>query len=311
MKLIVGTRGSRLSLVQTDIVKQKLIEIFPYLEIETKIIKTTGDRIACKPLLQIKEKGIFEKEIDMAILHGEVDFAVHSMKDMPTEQPPKIIIAAVPRRESPYDVLVSRENQKLESLPRGAIIGTGSPRREAQLHHVRPDLKVKSIRGNVDTRVKKLEQGLFDAIILAEVGLRRLDMQNSITERLSYKKFTPAPGQGALAVVVREDNRQAIDLLRHINHTPSMAEALAERAYIREIGGGCKVPLGALARSQNNNALSLRASVLSPDGKVKLEDFQVGEINLPEELGLRVAQKMRQAGAEELIQHWRRLYEEG
>ena len=311
MKLTVGTRGSKLSIVQTNMVKHKLIKSLPNLEIEIKMIKTTGDRITNKPLLKIMEKGMFEKEIDMAILNSQVDFAVHSMKDIPTLHPPEIVIAAVPHRESPYDVLVSREDQKLESLSPKAIIGTSSPRREAHLHYLRPDLKVKFIRGNVDTRVRKLQKRLFDAIILAEAGLRRLDIKNIFTERLHYKKFMPAPGQGALAVVTQRDNKQAINLLKRINHSSSMAEVLAERTYMQEMGGGCKVPLGALARTQNKNTLSLHASVLSPDGKIKIEDFQIGTISKPEKLGNKLAQKMRQGGAKELIKHWRRLYEEG
>lgn len=300
MKLIVGTRGSKLSLVQTDIVIQKLKEEFPNLEIEIKIIKTTGDRITRKPLLLIKEKGIFEKDIDKAVFRGDVDFAVHSMKDVPTIQPPKIIIVAVPQRGPPCDALVSRERLRLKDLPNGAIIGTGSPRRIAQLRYVRSDLKVKSIRGNVDTRVRKLEQGLYDAVILAEAGLQRLNIQECITERLPLEVFTPAPGQGALAVVAREGNKEVIEVLKRVNHWPSMAAALAERAFIREIGGGCKVPLGAVAQARNG-ALSLYASILSPDGKTKIQTSKAGDLASPEDLGFKVAQEILELGAGNLI----------
>lgn len=180
----------------------------------------------------------------------------------------------------------------------------------AQLRRVRPDLKVKSIRGNVDTRVRKLKQGLYDAIILAEAGLQRLNMQDCITERLSLKDFTPAPGQGALAVVAREDNRKVIEVLKWVNHQPSMASVLAERAFIRKIGGGCKVPLGAIAQVQNNE-LSLHASVLSPDGKTKIQTSKVGDPASPEELGFKVAQEILVIGAASLIRRWRNLYEKG
>jgi hydroxymethylbilane synthase len=310
MKLTVGTRGSKLSLIQTDIVIQKLREKVPELEIEVKVIKTTGDQITRKPLVSIKEKGIFEKEIDKAVLRGEIDFAVHSMKDVPILQPPKTIIVAVPERESPYDVLVSKDGLRLKDLPNEALVGTGSPRRMAQLRRVRPDLKVKSIRGNVDTRVRKLKQGLYDAIILAEAGLQRLNMQDCITERLSLEDFTPAPGQGALAVVAMEDNKKVIEVLKWVNHQPSMASVLAERAFIRKIGGGCKVPLGAIAQVQNNE-LSLHASVLSPDGKTKIQTSKVGDPASPEELGFKVAQEILVIGAASLIRRWRNLYEKG
>lgn len=308
MKLTVGTRGSRLSFIQTEIVVWKLREEIPGLEVEVKTIKTAGDRIIHKPLLSIKEKGIFEKEIDKAVLRGDVDFAVHSMKDVPIIQPPKTIIVAVPERESPYDVLVSREGLRLKDLPQKVVVGTGSPRRIAQLRRVRPDLKIKSIRGNVDTRVKKLKQGLYDAIILAEAGLQRLRMQDCITERLSLRDFTPAPGQGALAVVAREDNEEVIEILKRINHWPSMASVLAERAFIKEIGGGCKVPLGAFAQVENN-VLSLYAAVLSPNGKAKIQTLKTGDPTRPKELGSKAAQEILEKGAASLIKLWRETYE--
>jgi hydroxymethylbilane synthase len=310
MRLTVGTRGSRLSLIQTDIVIQKLKEKIPELEIEVKTIKTTGDKITSKPLISIKEKGIFEKEIDKAVLRGDVDFAVHSMKDVPILHPPKTVIVAVPERESPYDVLVSRERLSLRDLPAGAVIGTGSPRRIAQLLRIRPDLEIKPIRGNVDTRVRKLKQGLYDAVVLAEAGLQRLKMQDCITERLSLDDFTPAPGQGALAVIAREDNKEVIEILKRINHQPSMASVRSERAFIKEIGGGCKVPLGAYARIKNN-MLSLYAVVLSPDGKTKIQTIKAGDPEHPEELGFEAAREILEKGAASLIQQWREAYGTG
>ena len=310
MKLTVGTRGSNLSLAQTDVVIQKLKEKIPDLEIKVKVIKTTGDRITHKPLLLIREKGMFEKDIDKAVLRGDVDFAVHSMKDVPAIQFPKIMIVAVPERESPYDVLVSRENLRLKDLPNEAIVGTGSPRRKAQLHHVRPELKVESIRGNVDTRIRKLKQGLYDAVIIAEAGLKRLNMQDNITERLPLEDFTPAPGQGALAVAAKKDNEKVNEILRLMNHWPSMAAVLAEKAFVRKIGGGCKVPLGAIAQVKNG-ALSLYASVLSPDGKTKIQTSEVGDLASSKELGLKVAQEILTLGVGNLIQRWRELHEKG
>ncbi|KYH42446.1 MAG: Porphobilinogen deaminase [Candidatus Bathyarchaeota archaeon B63] len=307
MKLTVGTRGSRLSLIQTESVIRRLRREIPELEVEVKIIKTTGDRITRRPLISIREKGIFEREIDKAVLRGDVDFAVHSMKDVPIIQPPRTVIVAVPERESAYDVLVSREGLGLKELPGGAVIGTGSPRRIAQLLRVRPDLRVKSIRGNVDTRVRKLKQGLYDAVILAEVGLQRLGMQDCITERLSLEDFTPAPGQGALAVVAREDNEKVIEALRLINHQPSMASVLAERAFIKEIGGGCRVPMGAFAQVQNN-MLSIYAVVLSPDGRTRIQTSKKGDPEHPEELGVKAAREILEKGAASLIKRWRETY---
>lgn len=310
MKLTAGTRGSNLSLAQTEVVIQKLKEKIPDLEIKVKVIKTTGDRITHKPLLLIREKGMFEKDIDKAVLRGDVDFAVHSMKDVPAIQFPKIMIVAVPERESPYDVLVSQENLRLKDLPNEAIVGTGSPRRKAQLHHVRPELKVESIRGNVDTRIRKLKQGLYDAVIIAEAGLKRLNMQDNITERLPLEDFTPAPGQGALAVAAKKDNEKVNEVLRLVNHWPSMAAVLAEKAFVRKIGGGCKVPLGAIAQVKNGE-LSLYTSVLSPDGKTKIQTSKVGDLTSPEELGLKVAQEILNLGAGNLIQRWRDSHEKG
>ncbi|NIU84312.1 MAG: hydroxymethylbilane synthase [Candidatus Thorarchaeota archaeon] len=310
MKLTVGTRGSKLSLIQTENVIQKLREENPEIEMEVQVIKTIGDEVTSKPLISIKEKGIFEKEIDKAVLRGDVDIAVHSMKDLPTIRPHKTIILAVPERESLYDALVSKEGLRLKALPNKAIIGTGSPRRKAQVLHMRPDIKVKHIRGNVDTRVRKLTQGLYDAIILAEAGLQRLDMQGCITERLSLEDFTPAPGQGALAIVARQDDKKIIEVLKPINHWPSMASVLAERSFIKEIGGGCRVPLGAFAQVRNNR-LSLHASVLSPNGKTKIQTSEVGDPTSPDELGFKVAQKIMKTGAVSLIQRWRTQHERG
>ncbi len=310
MQLTVGTRGSSLSIVQTNLIIQQLTKIFPDLEVEIKIIKTIGDRMAGKPLLQIKEKGIFEKEIDKAVSRGKVDFAVHSMKDVPAVNPSKIIIAAVPKRESPYDALVSKQGLTLKKLPQCAVVGTGSPRREAELHHVRPDLKVKTIRGNVDTRVKKLMQGQYDAVIIAEAGLRRLNMQQYISERLPLEDFTPSSGQGALAIVAKQGNEEVTGVLKRINDPASMAETMAERAFILEIGGGCKVPIGVVARASGNK-LSLYASVLSPDGKVRVHTFLVGDLTSPNKLGVKAAEDLLNMGAKELIRLWRRLYEEG
>jgi hydroxymethylbilane synthase len=303
LRLIVGTRGSKLAIAQTVSVIQELKKFFPEIEISIKIIKTLGDRLVEKPLASIHRKGIFEKEIDKAILNEEIDFAVHSMKDVPISFSRDLMIVAVPKRGPPYDVLISNKNLKLNELPSGSIIGTSSLRRAAQILHVRPDLIIKSIRGNIDTRIMKLKQKDFDAIVLAEAGLYRLKMQNYITERLSLKEFTPAPGQGALAVVVRKDNKKIINILKHINHPLSMAEAFAERAFLQGIGSWCNLPIGAIAKSYNGN-LSIVCSILSFDGRLKLQFSEVGSIKSPEKLGKKAAQKAIKLGVKGLIKHY-------
>lgn len=306
MKLLVGTRGSLLSLKQTDIVVERLKRIYPDIRVEKRIIKTRGDVIKDKPLFMMKGKGFFEKEIDKAVVSGEVDFAVHSMKDVPTTQPLKTVLAAVPRRESPHDVLVSSDNVRLMDLPKGAVVGTSSLRRKAQILRARPNLSVKPIRGNVETRVRKVRGGLFDAVIVAEVGLRRLGMGRYVTEVLPFKDFTPAPGQGALAVVTREGDDKILRALRKIDDPDSEAEILAERALVKRVRAGCKAPLGAIARVMGKT-LWLYAAVLSPDGEERIDVDLSGDARSPGELGRRAGDGILEMGANELIRRWRTI----
>jgi len=300
LNIIVGTRGSKLSLIQTDNVILKLMKKAPHLNFNVKIIKTFGDRKSHKPLISFKERGVFVKSLDKAVLEGKVDFAVHSMKDVPTKMLPKLKIVAVPKRGSAHDVLISRYNSKLKELPKDAVIGTGSPRRIAQIHSIRSDLKIKAIRGNVNTRLKKFMQGKFDGLVLAEVGLKRLNLQHYITERFSLDIFTPPPGQGALAVIAREDNFELIEILKKINHPSSMVSILAERTFIGKLGGGCKLPLGAYAKVKDNK-LSLYASILSLDGKIKISTSKLGDPLNPENLGLIVAEDLIKKGAIDIV----------
>lgn len=303
MKLVVGTRGSQLSIIQTDMVIRELEKAHPGLVVEKRVIKTTGDRFTTEPLLAIKAKGIFEKEIDKAVVEGRVDFAVHSMKDVPVIQDIEVEIAAVPARGSPRDALVSRDHLKLEALPRGAVVGTSSPRREAQIKHLRPDIEVRPIRGNVETRVRKLQQIDYDAIVLAEIGLHRLGMESEISEKFEVEKFTPAPGQGALAVICSPRNARVMHLLREINHQPSMVESAAERSLIRELGGGCKVPIGAVGQATGSK-LRLYASIISPDGRVRINADRTKSVSEAEALGREVAQELRRLGADALLKNW-------
>ena len=303
MNLIVGTRGSKLALRQTEIVTSALKIAKPNLKIQVRVIKTTGDKLASKPLLTIRAKGIFEKEIDEAVMNGDIDFAVHSMKDIPAAKPEGLDIVAVPKRGLANDVLISKNGLTLRKLPIAAVVGTSSPRRLAQVLNIRPDLHVETLRGNVETRVEKMERGLYDAIILAEAGLTRLELSEKITERLGVNMFTPAPGQGALAVVAKTGN-PVKGILGKINHWPSMAETFAERAFLAKLGGGCKVPVGAIGR-HSNGRLALLGAVLSPDGQVRVSKKITGKAQDFKLIGERLAAELMNAGASTLIEEWR------
>ena len=303
MNIVAGSRGSKLALTQTDGVIQKLKQIVEDIEVSSKIIKTTGDKIADQHIFSISGEGAFEKEVNIAVAKGEIDFAVHSMKDLPIEYNNNITIAAVPKRESPYDTLVSNSGYDIKEIPEGTIVGTGSPRRKAQVRHLRPDLNIKSIRGDIDTRIMKLDEGLYDAIILAESGLNRLNI-NKKTKRLPPKDFPAAPGQGALAITIRKDRNDLMKMFNHINHFQSMVEISAERTFLSEIGGGCKVPIGALAMSKDNK-LSMYAMILSFDGQKRFHSTFHGTPDNPEEVGMKVAEDIKKESGDllKMVKH--------
>ncbi len=308
MLLRAGTRGSRLSLIQTDIVIDRLRRANPDLKVEKKIITTKGDEDWGTPLFSINQKGIFEREIDQAVLEGRVDVAVHSLKDIPVfDRDSKLVIASVPERGSPSDVLVSRDSKRLRELKEGSRVGTSSLLRVAQLKRVKPGLQAEPIRGNVDTRVQKVDKGEFDAVILAEAGLARLGMTERITERLPLDTFMPAPGQGILALVARQDNRKVLELLKAIEHYPTRAEADAERELVRILEGGCKVPVGGLA-STLRDSLRMTGCILSMDGKERLEATKVGNIKDATLLGRMAAEELISKGAKRLEESWRSAY---
>lgn len=307
MKLRVGTRGSSLSLAQTKIVIDLLKKTDPHLDIEVQVIKTLGDREVKKPLYQLNEKGIFEKEIDKALLEGLVDFAVHSFKDVPTSEPEGLIVAATPKRASPNDVLVSKEGKRLKELKLGSILGTSSLRRMAQVKRVRLDIDVRPIRGNEENRVKKVLDGDYDATILAQAGLQRIGLDNHISEVLPLEEFPPSAGQGALAVMARKDDKSIINLLQALDDKSSRAEVEAERSFTSKIEGGCRVPLGVIAKS-HSNVLRLRASVYSVDGRITLTSILKGHIEEARKLGLKAADEMLRKGASSIMEEWRKLY---
>ncbi len=309
MMLKVGTRGSKLSVVQTEAVLRDIQTANPDVEFQVNIIKTLGDREQGQPLFTIDSKGIFEKEIDQAIEKGEVDLAVHSLKDVPTVDPEErqTTIAAIPKRASPHDVLISKGNVPFNLLAEGAVIGTGSLRRLAQVKFLRPDLEVKPIRGNVDTRIRKVKNGEFDGAVVAEAGLERLGLEGEIAERFPLDRFYSAAGQGALAIVTRKDAADTINVVQAVDHAATRAEVTAERSMVLHLEGGCRVPIGAVGRA-DGGVLSLQGCIFSLDGREKLVAFAEGNINEAEDIGKRVAQSLLKQGARDLEKEWRKKY---
>ncbi len=301
MKSIVtiGTRGSQLALWQAQFVKQQLIPRYPDIEIKIKIIKTTGDTIQNRSLVGLG-KGVFTKEIEFSLLDGEIDLAVHSLKDLPTEMPTGLCIAAIPTRDDPRDVLVTSTGSLIENLPVDAKIGTTSPRRKAQLLYTYPHLQVVDVRGNVDTRLRKLKETDLDAIILAAAGLKRLNKEEAITQYFDIEQMVPAVGQGALAVQTRQDDSQIQELLTTINDATTTVEITAERTLLEYLGGGCQVPIGGFAKRKNDE-LSLIGTVCHPEGKHRIVERANGTIDEPVNLGKLVAEKLLKTGAKELL----------
>lgn len=298
MKLVVGARGSKLALAQADAVIKLLTKKFPELRFEKKIIKTTGDRILDSPLAKIGGKGLFVKEIDEAVARGEADFAVHSMKDVPVELHKNLEIVSVPKRHPTNDALISQGSLSIDGLRKNAVIGTSSIRRKAEILNYRPDLVVKDIRGNVDTRIKKLGDYEYDAILMAEAGLKRLGLEKSISQRLPLNEFPPSVGQGAIAVVARSGSEHNT-ILVSINDEKSMLCIKAERALLKSLGGGCQMPLGVLTNAGAN--LALKAAVFSPDGKKKIDAAASGKLKDAEGIGIAVGKKLLANGADALL----------
>lgn len=308
MLLRVGTRGSKLSLVQTDLVTERLRQTHRGLEIEKVIIRTAGDKDRETPIFFLDQKGVFEKEIDQAVQERRVDFAVHSLKDLPIFQHrSRLVIAGLPERGSPADVLVSHGDKTLQELRRGSTVGTSSLLRIAQLKRTRPDLEAKPIRGNVETRIQKVDKGEYDAVILAEAGLARLGIANRISERLSLEDFLPAPGQGIIATVAMQDSEKVLDMLRRIEHSPTRWEAEAERELVSMLEGGCKVPIGALA-SCSGDTIELTACILSVDGRQRLETKMIGRAREALDVARKAGNDLLSQGAKRLEEGWRKLY---
>ncbi len=301
LRLRIGTRTSRLALAQAEGVAGALAAACPGLRCEIVGISTRGDRQLDQPLPAIGGKGLFTREIGDALLRREVDLAVHSLKDLPTSRSmPGLAVAASPRRAPANDALLSADGSPLERLPQGARVGTSSPRRAAQLLAARPDLRPVSIRGNVGTRIRKLRDGQADAIVVALAGLARLGRASEVTEVLPFDVMLPAPGQGALAIEIREDNAAAAELVALVAHAPTTTAVTAERALLQALGGGCSLPLGALARL-DGDALSLRAVLLSLDGATACRAERTGPAAEPDALARALADDLRRDGADAIL----------
>jgi hydroxymethylbilane synthase len=307
MRYLVGARGSQLSLAQTNWVISELKKNTPQTEFEIVQIKTKGDTDA-RPLFTINQKGIFEKEIDRAVAEKKVDFAVHSLKDVPAELPEELVLACIPKREPANDIFISKDGKTLNAIKKGAVIGTSSLRRAVQISRQRPDLIVKPIRGNIETRIKKIDEGKFDGIVLAQAGIQRLGIDVKF-EILPVEIFVPSPGQGALAIVARKDNITLIGILKKIEDQASRTAVEAERSLSMFVDSGCRFPVGALA-DQNGGKLTLSVTVYSVDGSKFITVKRDSEPTQAKELGRQIALELSAKGIEELAKNWREKVEE-
>ncbi len=298
MKITIGSRGSALALWQANWVKDRLAAAGH--EIKIQIIKTSGDKLQNAQLAASGTKGLFIKEIEEALLSRQVDLAVHSMKDLPTDLPEGLGVAAVPEREDPHDVLVAKDGASLHEFPAGARIGTSSLRRQSQLLALRPDLKVVPMRGNVDTRLRKLDGGECEALVLAGAGLRRLGFASRITSWFKEKDLCPAVGQGALAIEVRMGNAAVREAVAPLDHQSTHQAVRAERSMLQALGGGCQLPIAAYAR-QDSGTMHLAGVVADPSGRRLLRAEASGKPEDPEILGKRVAAELIDQGAHELL----------
>lgn len=300
--LIVATRGSELALWQAGHVREALKEIDPTLDISFNVVKTKGDVLLDAPLAKIGGKGLFVKEIEQALLDGRADLAVHSVKDMPMDLPEGLIIGCVPKRAAAADCFLSENYAAIEDLPEGALVGTSSLRRQAQLLARRPDLLVAPLRGNINTRVERLKAGNFDAIILAEAGLFRLGLHARRMTTLPVDDFIPAAGQGALGIECHEDNYQVLALLAHLEDRNSRVCVQAERAFLKKLDGGCQVPIAAHASFADEENIILQALVAEPNGSLLLRAQKGGDAIDAEKIGVDTASRLLADGADKILQ---------
>ena len=300
MNLKIGTRGSKLALIQTNYVVNILKIIIPETVIDIRIIKTSGDIMQDVSLLKIGGQGVFVKEIEDALLSRKIDLAVHSMKDVPGEIPEELMFAAILPREDVRDVLVSRNNIKMEFMPRGAKIGTGSQRRGAQIKAIMPDVNIVPLRGNIDTRLKKIETENLTGVILAAAGMKRVGLTEKITQFLPVETMLPAVGQGALGLQIRKDDADLVKICARMNDTATAAEVAAERSFLRGLGGGCLLPIAALGKLDGQR-LSLEGMIAAPNGTTVIREKISGSKEDAEELGKKLAEIILEKGGKRLL----------
>ncbi|SMC27716.1 hydroxymethylbilane synthase [Desulfacinum hydrothermale DSM 13146] len=298
--LVIGTRGSLLALRQSEMIKELLEARWPDLHVSLEVIKTTGDRILDVPLAKVGGKGLFVKEIEEALMGGRVDLAVHSMKDVPAQLPAPLDLAVVPAREDPRDVLVSQRFESLDDLPHGAVVGTSSLRRAAQLLVLRPDLCIENLRGNLDTRLRKVREGAYDAVVLAAAGLHRMGWQDRITAYLDPERFVPAIGQGALGLEIRKDDDRVRALLEPLHDASTARAVAAERAFLHTLEGGCQVPIAGHA-VMSKDGVVLTGLVASLDGRTVYRESAGAPLGSEEALGNDLARRLLDAGAREIL----------
>ncbi len=296
----IGTRSSALALWQAEWVKSELEKKYPGVRVSLTKIKTTGDKILDVPLAKVGGKGLFVKEIEEAMLANEIDIAVHSMKDVPTFFPDGLHLSCITKREDPRDALLTRNKVKFNDLPKGANVGTSSLRRQAQLMSVRPDFVIHQLRGNVDTRLRKLKEGQYDAIILAAAGVKRLGLAENVTEYIDPRISLPAIGQGALGVECRVDDRELNDMISFFNHADTRVCVTGERALLRRLEGGCQVPIACYGEMKNGTLL-LTGLVASVDGRQIIKDVIEGAPEQAEKLGVTLAETLLSRGADVIL----------
>ena len=298
----IGTRGSKLALWQANWVKSALNAGNSSIAVELVPIKTRGDKILDVPLAKVGGKGLFVKEIEDALLNGRIDLAVHSMKDMPSEIPDGLCVGAIPEREIPQDVLISKKGLLLHDLMPGARIGTSSLRRSAQLLHARPDLVILPLRGNIDTRLKKLETENLDAIILAAAGVKRLGLENRITEYMDENVMLPAVGQGALCIEIRQNDPEIEPIITSLNHQETWTVVMGERAFLNRLEGGCQVPIAAHGKIEKNT-FTLCGLVASVDGTTVIKETLSGPEDSSESIGVKLADRLLSMGAKTIMEN--------
>ncbi|MFB0521648.1 MAG: hydroxymethylbilane synthase [Desulfatiglandales bacterium] len=300
MFIRIGTRASRLALAQTKWVHDRISSQYPDIRVDVITIRTRGDRIVDKPLSTIGGKALFVKEIEEALTRREIDVAVHSLKDVPVELPDGLHIGIIPEREDPHDVMISKDNIPLEDLPEGSCIGTSSLRRSAQLLHYRPGVKIVPLRGNLETRIRKLDSADIHAIVVAAAGLKRIGLEDTITQSFSFDLMLPAIGQGALGLELRRDDQETRDILAFLDHYPTRVAVETERSFLMGLKGGCQLPVAGLARFEGGS-IYLDALVANLDGGTVFRDVVIGPPERARELGATLANRLLDAGARKIL----------